>query len=215
MFTDDHVYALEDDRPLFRAPVPRAEDSSVGVMLYQGAARFKRLQTLGLSGPRVTKSPILGREEVEFVVRNNSDEPVQIYFVQGTTNRRVRELKAQEVFTSKVLLGSQWRAYVGRKNVASFTVSREKKTWDIVTPGRTASVGGRGQCKIMIKNNRKAAIKQFWVDGQGNLKEFGSIPPGGTSGNTTYVGHRWEAHEGGRVVSKYVVPVGGGTWEIR
>ncbi|MCX6344573.1 MAG: prolyl oligopeptidase family serine peptidase [Armatimonadetes bacterium] len=59
------------------------------------------------------------------------------------------------------------------------------------------------ECNITVKNLLDKPIELFWVADDGKLTKYPEVGPGQKIQRHTYIGHKWEAHADGKLISSY------------
>jgi hypothetical protein len=153
--------------------------------------------------------------EAKLVIRNNGDEVIQLFVDRAKKWQPYKNINPQESLEVVTFVGTRWEAREGERAIR-FDVPNGGGVWDVITDKRTSSPTREVPLvKFNVVNRRKSTLAIHWVDFDGKLRPYGEIAANETRATTSYELHRWEAHENGKVVSKYFIPVGGGTWEIR
>jgi len=78
-------------------------------------------------------------------------------------------------------------------------------------PAGVRSEGGSEEADVLFENHTEGVIRLFWVDGGGQRKEYGSVPPGGSRRQHTFAGHAWlVTTEQGKPLAAFVAETGAG-----
>jgi hypothetical protein len=73
----------------------------------------------------------------------------------------------------------------------------------------------REESAMTIRNDSEEPIDVYWIDFGSRFHHYKTIPTGSDYQQMTFEGHRWEARQGGRVVSQFTATSGKSTWQVR
>jgi hypothetical protein len=106
-----------------------------------------------------------------------------------------------------------------RKQVIAYTAAwrnnaGEKCGLEVRYFEHTPSAGGYGSFIFPVRNLTKQTVILYFVNWQGELQQFNTIPAGESIDRHSYIGHRWEAHSGGKRIATFLVPPDA-AWDIK
>ena len=98
--------------------------------------------------------------------------------------------------------GHVWKVLSNHSVVGQYTVNEDPNQRFEVVEGR--SIGGTPSVYVDFKNKSRDTLKSYWVDFEGNERDYGTIEPDQVVHQLTGVAHLWHFKLDGHIVARYM-----------